>query len=352
MTIDQQPHFTDEDAALTREIGILDCHSDFPLGVLTNRFNGNYTSLRDYWLPQLRAGGVSTVVSAIYLPDSVLPESALRVAVQMIDALFLEIEANADQIELALSGSDIERITGEGRVAALMSFEGAEALGSDLSALRLFHRLGMRMLSFTWMRRTAFADGSWENESRGGLTRLGRRAVTEMNRLGIVVDVSHASDQTTWDVLEESDAPVIASHSNARALHVHPRNVTDDMVKAIAASGGVVGAVAVSGFISNEQPTIAKWVDHIDHLVSVAGIDHVGIGADFYHHIGKLGGFPRIAENALESHGAMVGEFTGMLDSEDLPGLTAELRRRGYSREDMAKIYHGNFVRVIKQVTG
>jgi membrane dipeptidase len=352
MSDNGQRYFSGEDARITREIGILDCHSDFPLGVLTNRFNGNFTSLRDFWLPQFRDGGVSTVVSAIYLPDSVLPESALRVAVQMIDALFQEIEDNAGEIELALSGSEIERITGEGRVAALMSFEGAEALGNDLSALRLFHRLGMRMLSFTWMRRTAFADGTWENASRGGLTRLGRRAVAEINRLGIVMDISHASDQTAWDVLDTSTAPVIASHSNARAVHDHLRNVTDDLIRAIARSDGVIGAVAVSGFISNEPPTIARWVDHIDHLVDVAGIDHVGIGADFYHHIGSLGGFPRVAELAPENTGLLVGKFDGMLESEDLPGLTAELRRRGYSREDMTKIFHGNFLRVIKQVTG
>ena len=219
------------------------------------------------WLPRLRAGGVNLVVCAVYIDSIFLPEGALRRAVQLVDALLEEIAA-CPEIELALTLADVERITAEGRIAALLAFEGAEPLGQDLAALRLFYRLGLRMLSFAWMRRTAFGDGAWENDSRGGLTRLGRQAVREMNRLGIIADVSHASDQTTWDVLESSTQPVIASHSNVRAIRDHPRNLTDDMIEAIAASGGLVGVVAVAGYIADSEPTIARWADHIDHIVT------------------------------------------------------------------------------------
>src|SRR5215211_4848693 len=219
------------DGQLARHIGFADLHSDLPLGLLKRRFDGSDGSLATEWLPRLRAGWVNLVVCAVYIDSIFLPEGALRRAVQLVDALLEEIAA-CPEIELALTLADVERITAEGHIAALLALEGSEPLGQDFAALRLFHRLGLRMLSFAWMRRTAFGDGAWENDSRGGLTRLGRAAVQEMNRLGIVVDVSHASDRTTWDVLETSTHPVIASHSNTRALHDHPRNVTDEMIQA------------------------------------------------------------------------------------------------------------------------
>ena len=245
--------FSESDARLTREIGIVDTHNDFAIGILKERFNGNHDSLGEFWIPRFRAGGVSVTTCPIFIPDSYLPDGALRFTIQVIDALYQEIEENSDEIELARSYEDVVRIRNAGKIAAILAFEGAEALGQDLATLRLFYEVGLRMLSFTWMRRTLFGDGTWENDTRGGLTRLGKAAVKEMNRLGIIVDVSHASDQTTWDILEASSAPVIASHSNARAVHHHLRNVTDDMIRAIARTGGVVGVVAVSRFITDGQ---------------------------------------------------------------------------------------------------
>jgi membrane dipeptidase len=207
----------------------------------------------------------------------------------------------------------------------------------------------MRMLSFAWMRRTAFGDGAWENDSRGGLTRLGREAIREMNQLGIIVDVSHASDQTTWDVLETSTRPVIASHSNARALQDHPRNLTDEMIEAIAASGGLIGVVAVARYISDTDATVARWADHVDHIVKLVGIDHVGVGCDFYDDIMAMGASQEIP---AWNPGGGLGQlsFPGMRTWEDLPGLTAELLRRGYTDPDLRKIYHENFFRVLGAV--
>jgi membrane dipeptidase len=342
-------HFGEADAELTRRIGIADLHSDLPLGLLRRRFDGTEGSLRDDWVPKLRAGGVRIVVCAVYVDSIYLPEGALRRAVQTVDALLEEIALAAEAVELATSATEVARINGAGKIAALLALEGAEPLGMDLSGLRLFHRLGLRMLSFAWMRRTAFGDGTWENDSRGGLTRLGRAAVREMNRLGIVVDVSHASDQTTWDVLETSTKPVIASHSNARALHHQPRNLTDEMIKAIAASGGVVGAVAVAGFIATRGATIARWVDHLDHMIDLARIDHVAIGCDFFRALTDMG-----ASQGIPAWGPDWGplplEFPGMEDFPDLPGLTAELVRRGFGEDDLRKIYHENILRVLAEV--
>jgi membrane dipeptidase len=342
---------TDADAQLTRQIGIADLHSDLPLGLLKRRFDGQEGSLRSEWLPRLRAGGVRVVVCAVYIDSIYLPEGALRRAVQLVDALLEEIAACRDEIELALTGADVERITGDGKIAAILAFEGAEPMGQDLSALRLFYRLGMRMLSFAWMRRTAFGDGAWENDSRGGLTRLGRDAVREMNRLGIIADISHASDQTTWDILETSARPVIASHSNARALQVHPRNLTDEMIEAIAASGGLVGVVAVAGYIADSEPTVARWADHVDHIVELAGIDHVGVGCDFYDDIMAMGASQEIP---AWNPGGGLGQlsFAGMRTWEDLLSLTAELTRRGYTEADLRKIYRENFSRVMGVVLG
>ena len=200
-----------------------------------------------------------------------------------------------EQIELVCSWADIERVRNAGKVGVLLAFEGAEPLGYDLAALRLFYAVGLRMMSLTWSRRNAFGDGAWENESRGGLTRLGRQAVAEMNRLGIVVDVSHASDRTAWDLLEVATGPVIASHSNARALREHPRNLPDDLLRAIAQTGGVIGVTAVPGVHLDQPGTLAAWVDHLEHVVEVAGIDHVGIGADFIERVRELGGILEMA---------------------------------------------------------
>ena len=341
--------FTTADEQLTRRIGFADLHSDLPLGLLKRRFDGHEGSLRTEWLPRLRAGGVSLVVCAVYIDSIYLPESALRRAVQLVDALLEEIAACPQEIELALSGADVERIIGEGKIAALLALEGAEPLGQDLSALRLFYRLGMRMLSFAWMRRTAFGDGAWENDSRGGLTRLGREAVREMNRLGIIADVSHASDQTTWDVLETSTRPVIASHSNARAIQDHPRNLTNQMIEAIAMSGGLIGVVAVAGYISQVESTVARWADHVDHIVGLVGIDHVGVGCDFYDEIMAMGASQEIP--AWDPGGGL-GQlsFEGMRTWADLPRLTAELLERGYTEANLRKIYHENFSRVMGSV--
>lgn len=331
----------------THSTAITDLHSDLPLALLHRRFEGTTGSLRDEWLPLLRAGGVNAVVCAIYIDSIFLPEGALRRAVQLVDALLEEIALCADEVELALSADDLDRIANEGKIAALLMFEGAEPFGQDLAGLRLFHRLGMRICSFAWMRRTAYGDGAWENDSRGGLTRLGHAAVAELNRLGIVVDVSHCSDQTTWDVLAASTRPVIASHSNVRAIARHVRNLTDDMIKAIAASGGLVGMVPVAAYVSQEEATLSRWVDHFDHVANLVGVDHLGVGFDFFTEIMAMNIFGDVPAWGPPG-GVGPLEFAEMATYRDVPRLAEELVRRGYTRDDLQKIYGGNFRRVLK----
>jgi membrane dipeptidase len=341
--------FSPADAELTRRIGLVDSHNDFATAIAASRASGVFDSLASDWVPQFKAGGVSVVVAPIWISSLFVPEGALRRAVQVVDGLLSEIEACAEQIELVCSWADIERVRNAGKVAVLLAFEGAEPLGNDLAALRMFYAVGLRMMSLTWSRRNAFGDGAWENESKGGLTRLGRQAVAEMNRLGIVVDVSHASYRTAWDLLEAASGPVVASHSNARALREHPRNLPDDLLQAIAQTGGVIGVTAVPSFISANPATLGAWVDHLEHVVEVAGIDHVGIGADFIERVRELGGILEVSAMGPD-FGAELPPFEGMLGPEDLPGLTAELQRRGFGEPDLARIYHANYLRVFQKV--
>ncbi len=340
-----------EHAELTRRIGIVDSHNDFPTAIAARRASGVHDSLASYWLPRFKQGGVTLVVAPIWISSLFVPEGALRRAIQVVDGLFTEIESCPDDIALVTSYADIERARSSGKVSILLAFEGAEPLGHDLSALRLFHAVGLRMLSLTWSRRNAFGDGAWENESRGGLTRLGRRAVAELDRLGIIVDVSHASDQTVRDILSVARGPVVASHSNARAKWEHARNMPDDLLEAVAGTGGVIGVTAVPSFISDQPATIGAWVDHLQYVVDLIGIEHVGIGADFIQHVEKIGGTLEIAGWGPD-WGPRLPPFDGMLSPEDLPNLTEELCRRGFSEPELQKIYHENYFRVFQQVLG
>jgi len=343
--------FSSQDAALTRRIGLIDSHNDFATAIAARRASGVYDSLATYWLPRFRDGGVSLVVAPIWISSLFVPEGALRRAVQVVDGLLSEIEGCSDEVALVTNYAEIERARSSGKVAVLLAFEGAEPLGHDLSALRLFYSAGLRMMSLVWSRRNAFGDGAWENESQGGLTRLGRRAVEEMDRLGIVVDVSHASDRTARDILDVARGPVVASHSNARKLREHPRNMPDELLKGVAEKDGVIGVTAVPSFISDQPATIEKWVDHLQYVVDLVGVEHVGIGADFIHHVEELGGVLEISGWGPD-FGKQLPRFEGMLSPEDLPNLTVELCRRGFSEADIRRIYHENYLRVFERVLG
>jgi len=230
--------------ALHRDALVVDAHADILCDVHVRRRAGETAVLRRRHLPRLRAGGFGAIVFAVYLTPY-LPESALRESLLIIDDLRQEIAESEDGIYPARAARDLEPDVRRGRLAALLSLEGAEPRGTDLGILRLMYDLGLRALGLTWFRRTMVADGTGEEEAGGGLTRFGRAVVRECNRLGILVDVSHLSERGFWDVMRVAEGPVIASHSNARALCDHPRNLRDEQLRALAATGGVVGLTPV-----------------------------------------------------------------------------------------------------------
>jgi len=246
----------------------------------------------------------------------------------MVDALDRECEANKGIVKVR-SYDEIIEANRTGNVAALLSIEGAEPLMGDLGVLRIFYKLGVRMLSFTWNWRTPFADGLSAKRAESKLTDLGIKALLEVERLGIVFDVSHLSDSCFWDVVDVKRGPFIASHSNCRVVCDHQRNLTDDMIKALADHGGVMGMNFAPAFVDKKKATVERLVDHIDHIVDLVGIDHVGLGSDF----DGIGSTPE-----------------GLEDVTKMPNITRELVRRGYTDEDIEKVLGGNHLRVFEEV--
>ena len=314
---------------------VFDGHCDTLLRAVEGKLKlGERSSEGHLDLPRLREGGVTAQVFAIFVEDRYLPAGAAKQTSRVLDAFYRELEVNADALVLATKAGDVEEAKAAGKAAAVIGFEGAEALEGDLALLRMFYRLGLRLLTVTWSRRNQAGDGVFEARTGGGLTSFGLRLVTECNNLGIILDISHLAPAGVRDVLEASSAPVIASHSNAHALCPNPRNLTDEQLVAVAAKGGVVGATFVPAFIAEErtEASLEKLLDHIDHMVKVAGIDHVGLGSDF-------DGFPPPPPVGLE-------------DVTCLSGITAGLIGRGCSEEDVRKILGLNFLRVFRQVAG
>ncbi|MGE5673014.1 MAG: dipeptidase, partial [Mycobacterium leprae] len=231
----------------------------------------------------------------------------------------------------ARSAADIRQAHAEGGLAVLINIEGAEGIQGSLALLRNYYRLGVRMMGLVWNHRNEVADGAMEERSGGRLTQFGRSVIEEMNRLGMLIDLAHITAPGFYDVLELSADPVLFTHGNCRALFDHPRNLTDDQIKALARQGGVFGISIVSGFMAKESIAdgVRMVADHIDHAVQVVGsCDHVGYGSDF--------------DGATPP--------AGLEDVTRLPHLTAELLRRGYTEADLVKILGGNYLRVFDRV--
>ncbi|MFN8622924.1 MAG: membrane dipeptidase [Chloroflexota bacterium] len=258
-----------------------DSHNDLLLGVLHQRERGHADPFGDFWLPQLRAGNVVLQVLPIYTEEQFIGEGALRRALLVIEAARELAALHPDDVAIVETGAQLREAIASGRIALVLAFEGMEPVGSDLAVLDTFFRLGVRIASFTWNRRTAFADGAGENDTGGRLTRLGVAALAHMERIGMVLDVSHLSDAGLWHVADLAKQPFVASHSSCRALRAHPRNLPDEGLRAIAASGGFIGINAFGGFLRETDATVDDFVAHIRHAVEVAGAEHVGLGMDF-----------------------------------------------------------------------
>jgi membrane dipeptidase len=314
---------------------IFDGHCDTLLEILSGKRKLGKRSTKGHIdLPRLREGGVTAQVFAIYLEDQYLPAGAVKQTLRLLDVLYRELAAHPDALILATKAADIEAAKREDKVAAVVGLEGAEALEGDLGVLRMFYRLGVRLLTVAWSRRNQAADGVGEARTGGGLTNFGLQMVQECNKLGILLDISHLAPVGVKDVVEASSQPIIASHSNAYALCAHPRNLNDEQLLAVARKGGVVCVVFVPSFITpdRKEASLEKLLDHIDHIARVARIDHVGLGSDF-------DGFDPPPPVGLE-------------DVTHLPGITAGLVRRGYSEADVRKVLGENLLRVFRQVVG
>jgi membrane dipeptidase len=375
---------------LHREAIVIDTHNDFPEQAMPINFdlglngvNADGTLRTHTDLARLKAGGLDGVFFAVYVGKEYVNKKpaegggAARRALDVIDFVTRQVRMYPGAIEMAYTADDIRRIAKRGKVAALMGIEGGHAIENSLGALRIFYQLGVRYMTLTHTNTNDWADseGDLNNPNvkhHGGLTDFGREVIREMNRLGMMVDISHVADETFFDVIETARAPVIASHSSARALAPHTRNVTDDMLRAMAKNGGVVMVNFYDGFIdprkveltlaarakSDElnrqypddpervreelrkwrasQPAVGKTplsvlMDHIEHVIKVAGINHVGLGAD-------LDGIP------------LTGVPEGFEDASKYPVITYELLKRGYSEADVKKVLGENLLRVMAEV--
>lgn len=272
-------------------------------------------------LPLLLEGGVTCQVFATGIFSApIAPEAALK-GLKQVDQ-FQNGMGKTPGFKTVTTVEEILQAKKDGIVTGILGMEGAEPLMGDLALLRIYYMLGLRMLSFTWDFRTPFADGLGAKRAAGKLPELGVQALEEMEKLGIVLDVSHICDTNYYDICDLMDGPFIASHSNCRALCDVSRNLTDDMIHALADHGGVMG-MTYGKFVDKENPSIKKRVDHIDHIVDLVGPDHVGIGS----------GAPERAR-----------------DASMVPNMTRELVRREYNDDDVKKILGGNFLRVFKTV--
>jgi membrane dipeptidase len=366
---------TESAAALHSDAIVWDCHNDLAYRVLYegldigDRLPGGHVDI-----PRLQEGEVDVQVVALFIQNYLYPDKAARQCFQLLDAMDTALAKNSTAVELARTGADIERIVASGKIAMPLAIEGGHAIQDSLDLLNQFHARGVSSMTLTHNVSHGWADSSADQAKWGGLNELGRQVIKEMNRIGMVIDAAHVSDDTFFDVIEISQDPVIFSHSGCRAINPHRRNVSDEMLLALAKNGGVIGIVFEVGYLSAKYdqarrelravgrslfqqvpeienidlriaiehlnqsrdwplenlPTIEDLLDHIEHAVKIAGVDHVGLGADMY---------PRTPSPV------------GIGGVQDYPKITVGLKKRGYSPDEIKKIMGGNFLRVWKQVT-
>jgi membrane dipeptidase len=364
---------------------VIDTHADTPQRFLDENFDIGSTDPKDIGhisLDKARAGNLGAEFFSIWVDPETNQGHFAKHTLDLIDSVYEQAARHPDGMMMAFSTDDIERAHKQKKLAALMGIEGGHSIENDIHVLRDFYRLGVRYMTLSWSNTNEWADSSGDIDDpkiqhHNGLTDFGKQVVLEMNRLGMIVDISHVADKTFWDAIATSKAPVIASHSSARALTNAPRNMTDDMLRAVAKNGGVVDVNFFSGFLdqkywdaskaqaeaqnaaihdyleklkaqgkqvtySDEDRITRQWmakiprppftalIDHIDHIAKIAGTDHVGLGSDFD---GVSGATPQ-----------------GMDSAADLPKITQALLDRGYSSADIRKILGGNVLRVFKEV--
>jgi membrane dipeptidase len=355
---------------------VLDTHDDTTQRFFSKTFDiSKRNSDGSIDIPRMREGGMNAIFFSIWIDGRTMGQPAVQKALDQIDAVHEVVRKNSKDLVFCTTADEVRRAHKDGKIAALIGVEGGHMIGNDIRIVRIFGDLGVRYMTLSHFYNDEWADSSTDKPAHNGLTDYGKDIVREMNRQGIMVDISHVADKTFYDALEVSKAPLIASHSSCRAICDHPRDMTDDMIKALAAKGGVIqinyemsfidqaykdasdklsgGVVAMFDQLKKEcgdndeclqkkmnemqKKAVAEgklphvsWqriIDHIDHVVKLVGPDHVGLGSDF--------------------DGASMPE--GMEDASKLPQITEALMRKGYKDDDIRKILGGNLLRVMQQ---
>lgn len=358
---------------------VVDTHSDSLAWPTRHRVDiGQRQEETHMDLPRMKEGNQNVQFFACFAsPSWIEKKKVVQVTLDYMDSFHTLMGNYPDQIEQATTVDDVRRITDAGKLVGILCIEGGHSIDDDLSILRMYHRLGARYMTLTWNNTNNWADGVLDEPRHGGLNHFGKEVVREMNRLGMLVDISHVAPATFWDAIATTTKPVIASHSSAKSICAAPRNLEDDQIKAVADNGGVIGVNYEITFVGEayrvakshlddekaeeakraekdhpadsddlknalseiderheekvselSKPYYTEIVDHIDHMVSVAGVDHIGLGSDF--------------------DGATMPE--GMEDCTKVPLITDELVKRGYSEGDIRKILGENFMRVMEEV--
>src|SRR5262245_1064995 len=344
-------HPSPEAAALHADAVVVDTHNDLLMAV-TARPPARWASFfAERWLPQLRDGGVDVQVLPVFLDDAYRREGAWRQTLRMIEAAHRLAEGNPADVALCRDAAEIDAALASGRIALVLALESCPAIDTDVELLRTLFRLGVRVASLAHFGRNALADGSGEDGTGGRLTRAGVEALAEMERIGMLFDVSHLGAAGVEHVLELATRPVIATHSSARALRDHHRNLTDAQLKGIATGGGVICVNFFAGFLDAAEHTVERLVDHILHVADVAGIDHAGIGPDFIAEVEHALWPPWCEDYTVE--GIDIRSCVPGLDGpRGLPLVTAALVQRGLDADAVGKVLGGNVVRLLRAELG
>lgn len=330
----------------TVRLPMADCHDDLLMGVVHQQERGHRDPFGDFWLPQLREGGVVLQVLPIYTEQQFIGEGALRRAMRYVEATWRIADEHAADVAVVTSAAELDAALASERIALVLAFEGMEPVAHDVDLIDSFWRLGVRMASLTWNRRTMLADGLGEAATGAGLTTLGRAAIERMEALGMIVDVSHLSDPGFDHVAEVATKPFVASHSSCRAVYGHPRNLTDDMLRTIAGAGGFACLNAYGGFVGDDGPSVDDYVDHVAHAVEIVGADHVGLGLDFVADI-FVQMDPIVGGVLLEPD--QLGTIDGLERPADLAALGAVLVER-LGEERARAVASGTLVARLRQL--
>ena len=329
-----------------KSISTVDIHGDILIDVQARRRNGERKVLETHHLPALRRGGVQIQIMAVYVTSNYLPESVLRQTLRMIGALYEELHETPEHFLLVHRRTDLRRARSEGKIALVLGLEGAEPLDRDIGLVRVFHQLGIRVIGLTWNLANVFAQGVGE-DTQAGLSIVGQHLLREMQDLGLILDLSHSSEASFWSALGHYDGPIVASHSNSIELCRHPRNLTDEQIKAIGERGGLIGLNMIPRFVGDED-LLRGVVRHAAYIRDVAGITHLALGPDFVNYLPGLD-IPS-TERLVDPGDQEAQADVQMPDVTLLPQLHQTFLDNGWSEEDTAAVFGGNALRYLEAV--